>query len=148
MIGFPKVIKTRADLVNTFKMVKRGKLKKEDWLAAVEKLENQNWIDCPIIEKTEDKKGVTLMFCNEASVNDKVRAGSVTATVTAAENMEVEQTEAEVAENKTPTIHTVLTLSRAVATSLDVLGIPAAVTFYERLGITEAEVEEMKGELA
>lgn len=148
MIGFPKVIKTRADLVNTFKMVKRGKLKKEDWLAAVEKLENQNWIDCPIIEKTEDKKGITLMFCNEVSVNDKVRAGSVTATVTAAENVEVEQTEAEVAENKTPTTHTVLTVSRAVAAGLEVLGVPAAVTFYARLGIAEAEVEEMKGELA
>lgn len=148
MIGFPKVIKTRADLVNTFKMVKRGKLKKEDWLAAVEKLENQNWIDCPIIEKTEDKKGITLMFCNEVSVNDKVRAGSVTATVMAAENVEVEQTEAEVAENKTPTIHTVLTVSRAVAAGLEVLGVPAAVTFYARLGIAEAEVEEMKGELA
>lgn len=147
MVGFPKVIKTRADLVNTFKMVQRGKLRKEDWLAAVEKLENQNWIDCPIIGKTEDKKGVTLMFCNEVSVNDKVRAGNMTATVTAAENVEIEPMEAETAENKTPTIHTILTLSRAVAAGLEILGVPAAVTFYERLGITQEEVETMKGEL-
>ena len=47
MKGFPKVIKTKSDLVNTFKLVKRGRLEKEDWLAAVEKLENQNWIMCP-----------------------------------------------------------------------------------------------------
>ena len=65
MVGFPKVIKTKADLVNTYKLVKKGRLKKEDWLAAVEKLENQNFIFCPILEKTEDRKGVTLMFVNE-----------------------------------------------------------------------------------
>ena len=52
MVGFPKVIKTKADLVNTYKLVKKGRLKKEDWLAAVEKLENQNFIFCPILEKT------------------------------------------------------------------------------------------------
>lgn len=38
MKGFPKVIKTKSDLVNTFKLVQKKKLKKEDWLAAVE-----NW---------------------------------------------------------------------------------------------------------
>ena len=52
MVGFPKVIKTKADLVNTYKLVKKGRLKKEDWLAAVEKLENQNFIFCHILEKT------------------------------------------------------------------------------------------------
>ena len=44
MKGFPKVIKTKSDLVNTFKLVQKKRLKKEDWLAAVEKLENQNWM--------------------------------------------------------------------------------------------------------
>ena len=81
MVGFPKVIKTKADLVNTYKLVKKGRLKKEDWLAAVEKLENQNFIFCPILEKTEDRKGVTLMFVNEVTEGDKVKAGNVTATV-------------------------------------------------------------------
>ena len=33
MVGFPKVIKTKADLANTFKLVKKGRLKAEDWLA-------------------------------------------------------------------------------------------------------------------
>ena len=81
MVGFPKVIKTKQDLVNTFKLVKRGKLKKADWLAAVEKLEKQNWIECPVLEKSEDRRTVTLMFCNEVSAGDKIRAGSSTATV-------------------------------------------------------------------
>ena len=104
MVGFPKVIKTKADLVNTYKLVKKGRLKKEDWLAAVEKLENQNFIFCPILEKTEDRNNQTK--------------------------------------------HTILTLSKAIAADTATIGIPAEVTFYDRLGITEEEVEQMKGELA
>lgn len=165
MVGFPKVIKTKADLVNTYKLVKKGRLKKEDWLAAVEKLENQNFIFCPILEKTEDRKGVTLMFVNEVAEGDKVKAGNVTATVKSVEHIEVEkaaeadQEAAEAAEgtaaadtgttaNNNQTKHTILTLSKAIATDVATIGIPAEVTFYDRLGITEEEVEQMKGELA
>ena len=165
MVGFPKVIKTKADLVNTYNLVKKGRLKKEDWLAAVEKLENQNFIFCPILEKTEDRKGVTLMFVNEVAEGDKVKAGNVTATVKSVEHIEVEkaaeadQEAAEAAEeaaaadtgttaNNNQTKHTILTLSKAIAADAATIGIPAEVTFYDRLGITEEEVEQMKGELA
>lgn len=165
MVGFPKVIKTKADLVNTYKLVKKGRLKKEDWLAAVEKLENQNFIFCPILEKTEDRKGVTIMFVNEVAEGDKVRAGNVTATVKSVEHIEVEkaaeadQEAAEAAEgaaaadtetttNNNQTKHTILTLSKAIAADAATIDIPAEVTFYDRLGITEEEVEQMKGELA
>ena len=165
MVGFPKVIKTKADLVNTYKLVKKGRLKKEDWLAAVEKLENQNFIFCPILEKTEDRKGVTLMFVNEVTEGAKVKAGNVTATVKTEEHIEVEkaaeadQEAAEAAEgtaaadtatptNNNQTKHTILTLSKAIAADAATIGIPAEVTFYDRLGITEEEVEQMKGELA
>lgn len=157
MVGFPKVIKTKADLVNTYKLVKKGRLKKEDWLAAVEKLENQNFIFCPILEKTEDRKGVTLMFVNEVTEGDKVKAGNVTATVKTVEHIEVEKAaeadqgtaaaDAETTTNNNQTKHTILTLSKAIAADAATIGIPAEVTFYNRLGITEEEVEQMKGEL-
>ena len=158
MVGFPKVIKTKADLVNTYKLVKKGRLKKEDWLAAVEKLENQNFIFCPILEKTEDRKGVTLMFVNEVTEGDKVKAGNVTATVKTVEHIEVEKAaeadqeaaaaDTETNTNNNQTKHTILTLSKAIAADAATIGIPAEVTFYDRLGITEEEVEQMKGELA
>lgn len=158
MVGFPKVIKTKADLVNTYKLVKKGRLKKEDWLAAVEKLENQNFIFCPILEKTEDRKGVTLMFVNEVTEGDKVKAGNVTATVKTVEHIGVEKAaeadqeaaaaDAETTTNNNQTKHTILTLSKAIAADAATIGIPAEVTFYDRLGITEEEVEQMKGELA
>ena len=156
MVGFPKVIKTKADLVNTYKLVKKGRLKKEDWLATVEKLENQNFIFCPILEKTEDRKGVTLMFVNEVTEGDKVKAGNVTATVKTVEHIEVEKAaeadqeaaaDAETTTNNNQTKHTILTLSKAIAADAATIGIPAEVTFYDRLGITEEEVEQMKGEL-
>lgn len=156
MVGFPKVIKTKADLVNTYKLVKKGRLKKEDWLAAVEKLENQNFIFCPILEKTEDRKSVTLMFVNEVTEGDKVKAGNVTATVKTVEHIEVEKAaeadqeaaaDAETTTNNNQTKHTILTLSKAIAADAATIGIPAEVTFYDRLGITEEEVEQMKGEL-
>lgn len=163
MVGFPKVIKTKADLVNTFKLVKKGRLKAADWLAAVEKLENQNYIFCPILEKTEDRKGVTLMFVNEVAEGDKVKAGNLTATVNSVEHIDIdsaaenqeepraaagEEAGTEAAEDNNQTRHTILTLSRAIAADAETIGVPAAITFYERLGITEEEVEEMKGELA
>ena len=172
MKGFPKVIKTKSDLVNTFKLVQKKRLKKEDWLAAVEKLENQNWIMCPVIELSEDRKTVKIMFCAEVAAGQKIKNGAVYPTVQAVETVEVEKdtTEAENAategqeaategqeaatedttaagQNNTISF-TVLTLSKAVNIGTVTIGIPAAVTFYDRIGITEEEVEEMKGALA
>lgn len=148
MVGFPKNIKTKADLVNTYKLVLKGKLKKENWLAAVEKLEGQNWITCPVLSMSEDRKSVTLNFCNEAAEGQKILNGSITPTINSISTEVEEQTEEEKAAGKTEIKHTVLTLSRAVLVGTVEIGIPAAVTYYDRLGITEAEVEEMKGALA
>lgn len=158
MKGFPKVIKTKSDLVNTFKLVQKKKLKKEDWLAAVEKLENQNWIMCPVIELSEDRKTVKIMFCAEVAAGQKIKNGAVYPTVQTVETVEVEKdtTEAENAATEGTTAagqnntisFTVLTLSKAVNIGTVTIGIPAAVTFYDRMGITEEEVEEMKGALA
>lgn len=148
MVGFPKNIKTKADLVNTYKLVLKGKLKKEDWLAAVEKLEGQNWITCPVLSMSEDRKTVTLNFCNEAAEGQKILNGSITPTINSISTEVEEQTEEEKAAGKTELKHTVLTLSRALLVGTVEIGIPAAVTYYDRLGITEAEVEEMKGALA
>ena len=105
------------------------------------------------------------MFVNEVAEGNKVKAGNVTATVKSVEHIEIkkaaeadqEATEAaegkaaadtEATTNNNQTKHTILTLSKAIAADADTIGIPAAVTFYDRMGITEEEVEQMKGELA
>ena len=152
MKGFPKVIKTKSDLVNTFKLVQKKRLKKEDWLAAV-------------VELSEDRKTVKIMFCAEVAAGQKIKNGAVYPTVQAVETVEVEKdtteaenaategqeaaTEGNTAAGQGNTISfTVLTLSKAVNIGTVTIGIPAAVTFYDRMGITEEEVEEMKGALA
>ena len=91
MKGFPKVIKTKSDLVNTFKMAKKGSLKKSDWLEAVVKLENQNWIMCPVINLSEDRKAVTIMFCAEAAAGQRVKNGAVYPTIQSVETVEVDK---------------------------------------------------------
>jgi len=163
MIGFPKTIKTKADLLNTHKLAKRGRLKKEDWRAAVEKLENQNWITCPVISLSENRKTVTIMFCAEVAAGQKIKNGAVYPSVLGVETVEVDKTTTDTentategqeaategAERTGQNIihHTVLTLSRAVNMGTKEIGIPAPVTFYDRLGITPEEVEALKEEL-
>lgn len=167
MKGFPKVIKTKSDLVNTFKMAKKGSLKKADWLEAVAKLENQNWIMCPVISLSEDRKAVTIMFCAEAAAGQRVKNGAVFPTIQSVETVEVDKSttdtenaategqeaaregteSGQVAAGQNTATHTVLKLSKAVNMGTTEIGIPAAVSFYDRLGISKEEVEEMKGEL-
>lgn len=167
MKGFPKVIKTKSDLVNTFKMAKKGSLKKSDWLEAVAKLENQNWIMCPVISLSEDRKAVTIMFCAEAAAGQRVKNGAVFPTIQSVETVEVDKSttdtenaategreaaregteSGQAAAGQNTATHTVLNLSKAVNMGTTEIGIPAAVSFYDRLGISKEEVEEMKGEL-
>ena len=167
MKGFPKVIQTKSDLVNTFKMAKKGSLKKSDWLEAVAKLENQNWIMCPVISLSEDRKAVTIMFCAEAAAGQRVKNGAVYPTIQSIETVEVDKSttdtenaaaegqgaaregteSGQAAAGQNTATHTVLNLSKAVNMGTTEIGIPAAVSFYDRLGISKEEVEEMKGEL-
>lgn len=147
MVGFPKTLKTRADIVNTYKLTLKGKLKKKDWLAAIEKLENQNYSNCPIVELSDDRKTAKLYFCNEAQVGQILKAGTKTPTIKAIETIEEVVEEAtETTEEKTAN-YTVLTLSAALAAGTTEIGIPVTPSMYERYNITEAELATMKGEI-
>lgn len=149
MREFPKELRTKVDITNTFEMVKAGELQAEDWLAVIEKLENQNWITCPLVTMSEDRKTVTLNYCAEAAAEQKIKNGSSTPTIMAVEHVLEVLTEEEIAAGKTASFKTtVLTLSKALLVSTTEIGIPAADTYYNRMEITEAEVAAMKGELA
>lgn len=149
MKGFPKELRTKADIVNTFEMVKAGEIQKEDWLAAIEKLENQNWITCPLVTMSEDRKTATLNYCAEAAAEQKIKNGSSIPTIATVEHVLETLTEEEVTAGKTASFKTtILTLSKALLVSTTEIGIQAADTYYNRMEITEAEVAAMKGELA
>ena len=87
MKGFPKVLKTAQDVKNCKAMVEAGELAAEDLLAAIEAIENQNYIKCPIRELSEDRKTVTIGYCSEAAAGGKVTAGGVTATIQTVEHI-------------------------------------------------------------
>lgn len=147
MNGFPKVLKTKADIVNTFKLTKKGRYKKEEWLEAIKKLENQNFLFCPLVELSEDRKEAKLNFCNEAAAGQKVNNGTKTVTI---KTVDVEEETVEEATETTEakTIkYTILTFSAALLSGSTEIGIPVSPTIYERYSITEEELEQMKGEI-
>ena len=117
---------------------------------------------------SEDRKVVTIMFCAEAAAGQRVKNGAVYPTIQSVETVEVDKhttdtenaaTEGQeaaregtgsgqaAAGQQNATTHTTLNLSKAVNMGTTEIGIPAAVTFYDRMGISREEVEEMKGEL-
>ena len=108
------------------------------------------------------------MFCAEAAAGQRVKNGAVYPTIQSVETVEVGKstTDTENADTEgqeaaregtgsgqaaagqqNTTTHTILNLSKAVNIGTMEIGIPAAVTFYDRLGISREEIEEMKGEL-
>lgn len=140
MKGFPKVLKTAQDVKNCKAMVDAGQLQATDLLEAIE---NQNFIICPIRELSEDKKTVTVTYCNEAAAGAKVTAGGVTATVQSVEHIDGEPD----GSGKTEKEKTKITLSRAIAAGSETIKIANTPSVYETLGMTEEELEAIKADL-
>ena len=124
-------------------MVDAGQLQAADLLEAIEAIENQNFIICPIRELSEDKKTVTVTYCNEAAAGAKVTAGGVTATVQSVEHIDGEPD----GSGKTEKEKTKITLSRAIAAGSETIKIANAPSVYETLGMTEEELEAIKADL-
>ena len=68
MKGFPKVLKTKEDYYNCLAMVASGELAAADLLAKIESAENQRYIECGVAAVEEEKKAVTVYYCDEAAV--------------------------------------------------------------------------------
>ena len=137
MKGFPKVLKTAQDVKNCKDMVDAGQLQAADLLEAIEAIENQNFIICPIRELSEDKKTVTVTYCNEAAAGAKVTAGGVTATIQSVEHIDGEPDGSGKAEKE----KTKITLSRTIAAGSEAIKITNTPSVYDTLGMTEEELE-------
>lgn len=144
MKGFPKVLKTAQDVKNCKDMVDAGQLQAADLLEAIEAIENQNFIICPIRELSEDKKTVTVTYCNEAAAGAKVTAGGVTATIQSVEHIDGEPDGSGRAEKE----KTKITLSRndrgRFRSQSKITNTPSV---YDTLGMTEEELEAIKADL-
>lgn len=141
MKGFPKTLKTKEDYYNCLAMVASGELVAADLLEKIENVERQRYIQCAIAAVAEEKKAVTVYYCDEAAAGMNFTVGSITGTVTAVTHIQSEEAQAAGdGEND----RTALTLSKAVGADNTVIGLEKAVTVA---GMTTDDIAALKGVL-
>lgn len=141
MKGFPKTLKTKDDYYNCLAMVAAGELAAADLLAKIESLEKQRYIQCAIVSVAEEKKAVTVYYCDEAAPGMAFAAGGVSGTVTAVTHT---QTDEAAAAGETGNDRTVLTLSKGIAADNTAIGLEKAAAVA---GMTADDITALKGVL-
>ena len=141
MKGFPKTLKTKDDYYNCLAMVAAGELAAADLLAKIESLEKQRYIQCAIVSVAEEKKAVTVYYCDEAAPGMAFAAGGISGTVTVVTHTQTDDAEEA---GETGNDRTVLTLSKGIAADNTAIGLekPAAVA-----GMTADDITALKGVL-
>ena len=119
MKGFPKKIATGNDLYNCLSLVQAGELPANELSAAIEAVEERQYIAVPIVEISEDRKTVVINPCAEVAAGVKVK------------------------NNYTTTIKE----ARAMEEGEKVLKVLSDVSPFEVLGISADEVKSIKGVL-
>lgn len=141
MKGFPKVLKTKEDYYNCLAMVASGELAAADLLAKIESAENQRYIECGVAAVEEEKKAVTVYYCDEAAVGMKFVAGDVSGTVQGVTHI---QTDEAAAAGEAGNDRTALTLSKAVKAGCKVIALERTDTVA---GMTTDDIAALKGVL-
>lgn len=141
MKGFPKTLKTKDDYYNCLAMVAAGELAAADLLAKIESLEKQRYIQCAIVSVAEEKKAVTVYYCDEAAPGMAFSAGGISGTVTAVTHT---KTDDAAAAGETGNDRTVLTLSKGIAADNTVIGLEKAAAVA---GMTADDITALKGVL-
>lgn len=141
MKGFPKTLKTKDDYYNCLAMVAAGQLAAADLLAKIESLEKQRYIQCAIVSVAEEKKAVTVYYCDEAAPGMAFAAGGISGTVTAVTHT---QTDDAAAAGETGNDRTVLTLSKGIAADNTAIGLEKAAAVA---GMTADDITALKGVL-
>lgn len=141
MKGFPKTLKTKDDYYNCLAMVAAGELAAADLLAKIESLEKQRYIQCVIVSAAEEKKAVTVYYCDEAAPGMAFAAGGISGTITAVTHT---QTDEAAAAGETGNDRTVLTLSKGITAENTAIGLEKAAAVA---GMTADDITALKGVL-
>lgn len=145
MRDFPKRLATAEDIRNCKALVSNGTFEAKELLTAIENLEKTNYLHCPILAIGEDKKTVTIRYCAEAKAGTKAIVKGKTVTINTVAHEEGEPEEG-IGETQLET--TILTVSAMVSSDSTEVLVTAPYTIYDSLGITAAELEQIKEELA
>lgn len=144
MRDFPKRLATATDIRNCKQLVDEGVFGASQLLEAIEKLESMNYLHCPVLAVSEDRKSITVMYCAEATANTKAIVKGKTVTITAVTHTEGEPDE----QGETQYENTVITVSAMVAADATVADVTAPYTIYDSLGMSAEELNQIKEELA
>lgn len=89
MKGFPKKIATGNDLYNCLSLVQAGELPASELTAAIEAVEERQYITVPILEISEDRKTAVIHPCAEAASGARVK-NNYTTTIKDAQHQKAE----------------------------------------------------------
>lgn len=174
MKGFPKKIATGNDLYNCLSLVQAGELPANELSAAIEAVEERQYIAVPVVEISEDRKTVVINPCAEVAAGVKVK-NNYTTTIKEAQRAHAEvvlsafKQIAEGAFDKLGDLFDkigvdlgsllpnigggnaeelmIVSLSRAMEEGEKVLKVLSDVSPFEVLGISADEVKSIKGVL-
>lgn len=151
MRNMPKVIGTGKDIYNLLGMVQAGKLAAGELKEAIQGIEEEKYIFSPVIDISEDKRYVTTNYLAEAEKGAKVLCEGKVYTVKSVEHITGEaeaagegETETEQRENK----KTVIGVNADLKETAEKIGVENPVSILERIGITQGELDSIKGVLA
>lgn len=151
MRNMPKVIGTGKDIYNLLGMVQAGKLAAGELSEAIQGIEEEKYIFSPVIDISEDKRYVTTNYLAEAQKGAKVLCEGKVYTIKSVEHITEEaavagegETETEQREDK----KTVIGVNADLKEAAEKVGVENPVSVLERIGITQEELDSIKGVLA
>lgn len=150
MRNMPKVIGTGKDIYNLLGMVQAGRMEAEELREAINGLEEVKYIFVPVIAISEDKRYVTTNYLAEAAKGAKVLCEGKEYTVKSVEHITIEPmtaAEEETAEAKEEK-QTVIGVDADLEVTAEKIGVESPVNILDTIGITQEELDSIKGVLA
>ena len=150
MRNMPKVIGTGKDIYNLLGMVQAGKLEAAELREAINGIEEVKYIFVPIIAISEDKRYVTTNYLAEAAKGAKVVCEGKEYTIKSVEHITIEPAaaaEEEAIETKEEK-QTVIGVDADLEVTAEKVGVESPVNILDTIGITQGELDSIKGVLA
>lgn len=150
MRNMPKVIGTGKDIYNLLGMVQAGKLDAAELKEAINGIEEVKYIFVPVIAISEDKRYITTNYLAEAAKGAKVLCEGVEYTIKSVEHVVVEPVaaaEEETTETKEEK-QTVIGVDADLEATAEKVGVENPVNILDTIGITQRELDSIKGVLA
>lgn len=149
MRNMPKVIGTGKDIYNLLGMVQAGTLEAAELREVINGIEEEKYIFVPVVEISEDKRYITTNYLAEAEKGAKVLCEGKEYTIKSVEHVAVEQQSrgedtGEAKEEK----KTVIGVNADLGTTAEKVGVESPVNILDTLGITQGELDSIKGVLA